>query len=144
MSSTPALSPRVVIGIVQDTVGRFLVIERVSATDALRFAFPGGKVENGESDAAAVIREVFEETGIRCRVQRPLGERIHPDTQQTIAYFLCLAEEGATPQPSPREAKTARFYSGAEALALFTTDIFAPVQTLLQAPTAKPARTPAP
>jgi mutator protein MutT len=40
--------------------------------------FPGGKVEPGESDEAAIAREFDEEFGIEVRALRLLGESIFP------------------------------------------------------------------
>ena len=40
--------------------------------------FPGGKVEEGESDEAAIVREFDEEFGIEVRALRLLGESIFP------------------------------------------------------------------
>ena len=39
--------------------------------------FPGGKIEKGESSEAAVVREVFEETGLRIKSPKCLGEVKH-------------------------------------------------------------------
>ena len=45
--------------------GRFLLVRRGRAPSLGLYAFPGGKVEPGETAAAAAAREVMEETGIR-------------------------------------------------------------------------------
>ena len=44
------------------------------------WTFPGGKLEPGETPAAAAIREVREETGLVVTVRELLGERVHPLT----------------------------------------------------------------
>mgnify|MGYP000906935705 CR=1 FL=1 len=135
---------RVVIGIVQDAQGRFLVIERADDSPSLRYAFPGGKIEAGESDEAAVLREVFEETGARCTIDRKLGERIHPDTHRVIAYYLCRADSTQTPKACTGETRSVAFYDGATALSFFTTDVFVPVRDVLQPSAQPPARKPVP
>ncbi len=48
---------------IMDPDGRVLVQDR-KKNDWDGLTFPGGKVESGESLTAAVIREVFEETGL--------------------------------------------------------------------------------
>ena len=48
---------------IYDNSGNVLVQERVN-TNWPGITFPGGHVERGESFTAAVIREVFEETGL--------------------------------------------------------------------------------
>ena len=56
--------------------GRVLACERSAPREvAGRWEFPGGKVEPGESDEAALARECVEELGVRVRV----GERVGPD-----------------------------------------------------------------
>lgn len=45
--------------------GRFLLVLRAHAPARGLYAFPGGRIEPGESAEAAVRREVIEETGVR-------------------------------------------------------------------------------
>lgn len=44
--------------------GRVLLIRRAHMPDAGRWAFPGGKLEPGETLAVATVRELAEETGV--------------------------------------------------------------------------------
>ena len=78
----------VVIGIVNKN-GKILMIKRAKKEGNLLWAFPGGKVEDGETKEQACIREVHEETGIIVTTKQVLGERIQPDTNRKITYFLC-------------------------------------------------------
>ena len=56
----------VVAGLVFDDRGRVLIAQRPAGKAlAGRWEFPGGKVDAGESAAAALVRELHEETGIR-------------------------------------------------------------------------------
>lgn len=48
--------------------GRVLLAERAAPPAALRFSLPGGIVEPGETLAAAALRELYEETGVRARL----------------------------------------------------------------------------
>lgn len=50
--------------IVHDEIGRLLLIRRRNEPGRGRWSLPGGKVEPGETDSTAVIREVAEETGL--------------------------------------------------------------------------------
>ncbi len=50
--------------IIRDEQGRFLLVQRRNEPQAGRWTVPGGKVEPGETLAEAVIREVWEETGL--------------------------------------------------------------------------------
>src|SRR5439155_19046241 len=37
------------------------------------WTFPKGKLDDGETEAQAALREVEEETGLRCRLRRDMG-----------------------------------------------------------------------
>jgi 8-oxo-dGTP diphosphatase len=58
------------------TNGHVLACERSAPPEvAGRWEFPGGKVERGETDEAALVRECAEELGVRVAV----GPRVGPD-----------------------------------------------------------------
>jgi len=59
--------------VVHDAGGRLLLIRRGHAPSAGMWSVPGGHMEPGESEAAAVVREVVEETGLRVRPDRVVG-----------------------------------------------------------------------
>jgi 8-oxo-dGTP diphosphatase len=54
--------------LVHDDEGRLLVVRRGREPGRGLWSVPGGRVEPGESDAAAVEREVLEETGLHITV----------------------------------------------------------------------------
>ena len=56
--------------------------------------FPGGKVEPGESDAEALVREIFEELGLTVTVGELVGENVHeyPTIRVRLVAFVCTAE----------------------------------------------------
>jgi 8-oxo-dGTP diphosphatase len=74
--------------------GRVLLVRRRVAEGVLSWQFPAGAVEEGESAGAAAVREAWEETGLRVRVLRTLGERVHPATGRLIAYVACAVDAG--------------------------------------------------
>ncbi|MCW2886686.1 MAG: 8-oxo-dGTP diphosphatase [Streptosporangiaceae bacterium] len=55
---------RCVGAVVHDRAGRLLVIRRGHPPGEGLWSLPGGRVEPGETDAAAVVRELREETGL--------------------------------------------------------------------------------
>jgi 8-oxo-dGTP diphosphatase len=50
--------------IVRDGAGRLLLIKRGHDPEAGRWSLPGGRIEPGETDAQALVREMREETGL--------------------------------------------------------------------------------
>ncbi|MGQ0846040.1 MAG: NUDIX hydrolase [Sporichthyaceae bacterium] len=64
--------------VVHDDEHRLLVIRRANAPGIGRWSLPGGRVEMGETDPQAVIREVAEETGLRVVVGALVGTVVLP------------------------------------------------------------------
>ena len=59
--------------IITDAAGRLLLIKRGHEPGKGLWSIPGGRVEPGETDDQAVIREVREETGLVVRPGRLIG-----------------------------------------------------------------------
>ncbi|MGF6763853.1 8-oxo-dGTP diphosphatase [Paraburkholderia sp. GAS33] len=57
------------------------------------WVLPGGRVEEGESLEQALVREIYEETGLAVRIVQKLGEYLQrlADTTVTLNYFRCHA-----------------------------------------------------
>jgi len=51
-------------GLAFDAAGRLLLVRRANAPGRGLWSVPGGRVEPGEDDAAALVREMAEETGL--------------------------------------------------------------------------------
>ena len=93
-------SPELCVGaIITDAAGRLLLIQRGHAPEAGRWSLPGGRVEPGESDEQALVREVAEETGLQVRCGDLLGwaERIGPRHHFVILDFLVTVSDGRSP-----------------------------------------------
>ncbi len=69
---------RCVGAIVHDAAGRLLLIKRGHAPGAGLWSLPGGRVEPGETDTQAVIRELLEETGLSIRPGSLVGRVERP------------------------------------------------------------------
>ena len=59
--------------VVRDAEGRLLLVRRARPPAAGTWSLPGGRIEPGEDDAAAVTREVNEETGLDVSVGELVG-----------------------------------------------------------------------
>jgi ADP-ribose pyrophosphatase YjhB (NUDIX family) len=86
--------------VVHDARGRLLLVRRGHAPSAGLWSVPGGRVEAGESEVEAVVRETAEETGLRVRPERVLGQvRIDGDgVVFTVTDWVCtLLDPGQQP-----------------------------------------------
>jgi 8-oxo-dGTP diphosphatase len=66
-----------------------------------QWEFPGGKVEPGEGEPAALRREIREELGCEVEVGRLLARHGHryPDLEVELAFYACELPPGAEPLP---------------------------------------------
>lgn len=64
--------------VIRDELGRLLLIKRGHEPGAGLWSLPGGRVEPGETDAEALVREMQEETGLVVRVGRLVGRVQRP------------------------------------------------------------------
>jgi 8-oxo-dGTP diphosphatase len=64
--------------VIKDARGRLLLIRRGHEPGAGLWSLPGGRVEPGETDAEALVREMREETGLVVVAGRLLGSVRRP------------------------------------------------------------------
>jgi len=74
-----------VVCLVQDAQGRFLIAKR---SDFGTWNFPTGRLDYGETLAQAAERETREETGVECRVVRPVGLYYQQGRRRMNVAFL--------------------------------------------------------
>ena len=103
-------APRVpcVEAIIKDEAGRLLLIQRGHDPEAGRWSLPGGRIEPGESDEQAVVREIQEETGLRVTcgplvgsVMRLTGKRADAAAVGRLILEAIGTEAGAAPRGKP-------------------------------------------
>src|SRR4051812_45798118 len=94
---------RVVAALIVDPrdPSRFLVQQRLpNKSRANLWEFPGGKVEPGETDEAALARECQEELAVELKVGRRLWGNTHEYSDLTVQLELFAAEiTKGEPQP---------------------------------------------
>lgn len=90
-----------VVAAVIERKGQVLIAQRKPTRQhALKWEFPGGKVEPGEAPATALARELEEELGIRARVGAEAGryEYQYPGRAPILLLFYRVTEFAGEPQ----------------------------------------------
>jgi mutator protein MutT len=64
--------------VVTDEQGRLLVIQRGHDPGAGLWSIPGGRIEPGETDEQALVRELLEETNMQVKVGKLIGRVQRP------------------------------------------------------------------
>jgi 8-oxo-dGTP diphosphatase len=108
--------------IVRDEYGRLLLIRRGHPPAEGLWSLPGGRVESGESDAAAVVRELREETGLRVEIGELVGTVSRPGPDEVVydIYDYAATVAGGALRPGD-DAADARWVDELELRALPTT-----------------------
>jgi 8-oxo-dGTP diphosphatase len=90
------LNPSFMVGamaLIRDANGRLLVLEHTYRRE-VPWGLPGGWLKKGESPELGLMREVFEETGLRVRVDALLAADFWGDSQLDL-LFSCSVESGS-------------------------------------------------
>lgn len=101
-------------GLAYDSAGRLLLIRRGNEPGRGLWSVPGGRVEVGEDDAAALMREMAEETGLAVAPGRLIGRVTRGP--YLIADYACTVLGGEL--RAGDDALDARWCSAADLTAL--------------------------
>ena len=89
-----------VVAAVIDDGERFLVTRRQKGVHLEGFwEFPGGKIDSGETHAAALTREIREELDAGVEVGELLLTTTHAYPEQTVTLFFYRCRIAGTPRP---------------------------------------------
>lgn len=97
-----------------------------SKAQALKWEFPGGKVEHGENACSALKREIAEELGVEIEVRHSLDGCVHDygDFAIRLLPYVCAISSG---EPFPREHLGVRWCTPVEISGLDLADADRPV-----------------
>jgi 8-oxo-dGTP diphosphatase len=95
--------------VVVDDEGQLLVVRRGRPPGQGLWSLPGGRVEPGEADVDAVVRETLEETGLEVTVDRLIGAVTRPGLGGAIYdirdYAAAVAGGGLRPGDDADEVR---------------------------------------
>jgi 8-oxo-dGTP diphosphatase len=102
-----------VAGALFDGEGRVLIAQRPAGKAlAGRWEFPGGKVDTGESEHAALRRELREELGVEVIAARPFMRLAHAYEDRDVELSLWIVERFAG-EPRSLDAQALKWVSPA-------------------------------
>jgi 8-oxo-dGTP diphosphatase len=105
---------QIAVGIIRNPQKEIFITQRTASSHMAGFwEFPGGKVEVGETPAQALIRELYEETGINALSPLPLSTVEHQFDDRIVTLYFFMVEEWEG-EPFGREGQPMRWINQAE------------------------------
>jgi len=88
-SQSPTREITVVAAVIRDQEDRILLTQRPDDRHmGGLWEFPGGKIDDGEAPAEALVRELDEELGIKIKVDNPLTFAVHEEAGLRILLLF--------------------------------------------------------
>jgi 8-oxo-dGTP diphosphatase len=104
-----------VVAAVIEREGKYLITQRrEEAVLPLLWEFPGGKVEEGETDEQALHREVLGRIGVDVEVREKVTEKHHSYDRYDVHLTLYTCHLPAGKDPQPVRVKDVRWVSSSE------------------------------
>lgn len=120
----------IVIGVIKNKQNKVLIISRLwketslDGSTSLTWAFPGGNIDEGETNEEALIREIRNETGFKVKVVDKISERVHPQFSVKIHYYSCeVVPSSMRPIVDVHEIESTKWVSVQDLKDYFTTDL---------------------
>jgi 8-oxo-dGTP diphosphatase len=114
MKFSKRMTPKLTVDAVIQESGNVYLIRRKFRPFAGFYALPGGFVDYGETVESAVVREAFEETGLKVKIVRLLGvysdPKRDPRGHTASVVFLCKPAGGSL-VTSTNETKDVRSFA---------------------------------
>lgn len=109
----PARTIRVVAAVIEREGSYLITQRRPAAVLPLLWEFPGGRVEEGETDAAALKREVRHRLGVDIEVGQLISFVSHPYEKYVVDLYLyeCHITGG---EPAPLAVHAFKWVTSAE------------------------------
>lgn len=107
------------------------MVHRRGTGEPLTWQFPAGTINGSEEPALRAIEEVRDETGVTCKFDRRLGERLHPDTHVYVYYVALSYQSGEARNKDSDENSAVKWVPASDVKSLITTDLYAGVAKFL-------------
>jgi 8-oxo-dGTP pyrophosphatase MutT (NUDIX family) len=102
-------------GLVIDGRGRIALVRQRNRRGRWRWTLPKGRIDRGESAEAAALREVYEESGLRAKILRPIV--LHEGRLHFTHYFeMTLERDDAHHDRETKEVRLATLAEAADLL----------------------------
>jgi mutator protein MutT len=136
MSQSSSEKATVVVGVIirnQDVlIVQRQTIESGKGSGLLHWVFPGGTVEENETEEGALKREVLEETGYSVEVTQHIDTRRHPQFPVCIGYYLCTVDSEQILTFKTEEIREIRWIPIRELKEYFTSNLNPAVTAILE------------